>query len=95
MQVLIFEISDSGPKIWCLKKYIKGINQVATSWMPFISPRLSETMGNLWRPKKFVFCLSFGEKRVYTQEKIEVIDDIQIQRQRILQSLEKEVFFFF
>ena len=35
---------------------------------------------------------TFGEKRVYTQEKIEVIDDIQIKRQRILKSLNNESF---
>ena len=26
--VLIFEIRNKGPKIWCLQKYIQGINQV-------------------------------------------------------------------
>ena len=36
---------------------------------------------------------TFGDKRVYTQEKIEVIDDIQIKRQRILKSLNNEFFF--
>lgn len=88
--------------------------------MPFISPRLSETMGNLRRQKKPVFLggewcgvqrermgcgkqkttelneekasTTFGEKRVYTQEKIESIDDIQIKRQRILKSLKKRFF---
>ena len=80
--------------------------------MPFISPLLSETMGNLWRKKKPVFLggewcgvqrermgcgkqkmtelnekkssTTFGEKCVYTQEKIEPIDDIQIKGQNIL-----------
>ena len=36
--------------------------------------------------------ITFGEKRVYTQKKIEPIDDIQIKRQRILKSLKKEFF---
>ena len=35
---------------------------------------------------------TFGEKRVYTQEKIESIDDIQIKRQRILKSFKKRFF---
>lgn len=35
---------------------------------------------------------TFGEKPVYTQEKIKPIDDIQIKRQRILKSLKKEFF---
>ena len=35
---------------------------------------------------------TFGEKPVYTQEKIKPIDDIQIKRQGILKSREKELF---
>lgn len=93
---------------------------MAISPMPFISPLLSETMGNLQRQKKPMFLggewcgvqrermgcgkqkttelheekstTTFGEKRVYTQEKIEPIDDIQMKRQRILKSLNNESF---
>ena len=120
MLVLIFEISDSAPTMWYLQKYIQGINQVAISQMSFISPLLSDTMGNLQRQKKPMFLggewcevqrermrcrkqkmtelreekssTTFGEKWVYTQEKIEVIDDIQIKRKRILKSLNNESF---
>lgn len=35
---------------------------------------------------------TFGEKPVHTQEKIKPIDDIQIKRQGILKSREKELF---
>lgn len=77
---------------------------MAISQMSFISPLLSDTMGNLQRQKKPMFLggewcevqrermrcrkqkmtelreekssTTFGEKWVYTQEKIEVIDDI-------------------
>ena len=35
---------------------------------------------------------TFGEKPVYTQEKIEPIDDIRIKRQRVLKSLNNELF---
>ena len=85
---------------------------MAISQMPFISPRLSETVGSLRRKNKPVFLrgewggvqrermgcgkqkmtelneekssTTFGEKRVYTQEKIKPIHDIPIKRQSIL-----------